>query len=70
MRIVVEIPGMRWERSSDGEPAVLFDLIGRAFEVAQRECGVPFEQCLAAFMKGAIISRADLTGAMEEIPEE
>lgn len=76
VRIIVEYsrqgadaPQMRWERT--GEVPLFapgtspgntdtFELLGRAFEVAQREEGAPFRESLIAFFRGALVRKEDL----------
>lgn len=66
-------PVMRWERTGQtpsfaaGDPFAngtttsdTFELLGRAFEVAQREEAAPFPESLAAFFRGAMVAREDL----------
>jgi hypothetical protein len=57
---------MRWERAGTG-PGKPFELLGRAFEIAQRETEEPFASSLAAFFRGAMISKEDVAAALESI---
>jgi hypothetical protein len=68
-------PTLRWERIAKtnalmgapakdappgGEGAATFELLGRAFELAQREEDATFASALAAFFRGALIRKEDL----------
>jgi hypothetical protein len=63
-------PVMRWERTAEWESPAdglaaspnseTFELLGRAFEVAQREENAPFTKSLASFFRGALIRKADV----------
>ena len=72
VRVIVEyampdqLPEMRWEHQSDAEGAAVFELLGRAFEVVQREEPTNFATALAAFMRGAMINRQDVEQALDE----
>ena len=74
IRVVVEFsrentsPAMRWERSLPRTESSVFELLGQAFEVAQRQEGENLERALRAFFKGALVQKqdlADVLGAME-----
>ena len=59
-----ESPGLR----PAADDLATFELLGRAFEVAQREEEASFGDALAAFFRGALIRREDvmeLLGRME-----
>lgn len=71
VRVVVEyegegagFPAMRWEREAGTQGAGTFELLGRAFEVAQREEGPRFTEALHAFFRGAVVGKADVEEAM------
>lgn len=72
VRVVIEYsqpnqaPEMRWEHQSDAEGGAVFELLGRAFEVVQREESANLAVALAAFMRGAMITRPDVVQALEE----
>lgn len=51
---------MRWERNEVASPGSSFELLGRAFEVAQREEGLGFAQAIQAFFKGALVHKEDI----------
>jgi hypothetical protein len=70
-------PLMRWERVGQvpnfekqtlAKPTApageTFELLGRAFEVAQREEGAPFRESLAAFFRGALVRKEDLADVL------
>jgi hypothetical protein len=77
-------PLMRWERtaraaplgvaaggpSTGGTVSETFELLGRAFEVAQREEGAPFREGLVAFFKGALVRNEDLADVVAMMREE
>ena len=67
VRVVIEYreegadkAAMRWERESALGKDNTFELLGRAFEVAQREEGVAFADALLAFFRGALIAHEDV----------
>ena len=75
-------PVMRWERaahapvSSSKSPgskgivtpeAATFELLGRAFEVAQREQETPFDAALAAFFRGAMVRKEDVADVLTQM---
>jgi hypothetical protein len=62
----VTTPTMRWERTGPATGGGAFELLGRAFEVAQREEGeqTAFGEELAAFFKGAMIRKGDVEGTL------
>ena len=55
---------MRWESAGTG-PDKAFELLGRAFEVAQRETGEDFAVAVRAFFRGALIGREDAQGVLD-----
>jgi hypothetical protein len=57
---------MRWERRGSAE-AVAFELLGRAFEVMQREEDCAFHEAVAAFLRGALLQKQDVVDALGEI---
>ena len=78
-------PIMRWERTgvaptlvnhqpvADNDTAQTtetFALLGRAFEVAQREEGASFADSLLAFFRGAMVCKDDLTEVLALMKEE
>src|SRR5437868_3801541 len=80
VRVIVEYieagavaPAMRWERMCPSNSGLAegetFELLGRAFEVAQREEGAGFAESLAAFLKGAMIRKQDVLNAMMDIDD-
>ena len=64
-------PTMHWERtasrSAEQSPMDTFELLGRAFEVAQREENAAFADALQAFFKGALISKGDVAGVLAQM---
>jgi hypothetical protein len=54
----------RWERSGVGANKA-FELLGRAFEVAQRETGEDFGAALQAFFRGALIGGKDVQAVVD-----
>ena len=75
-------PLMRWERVAQtgnftavAPPKIAppasdtFELLGRAFEVAQREEGAPFRESLIAFFRGAMVAKEDLTDIAQMMGE-
>ena len=69
--VVLEFKGeghdaMRWERAGTG-PEKTFELLGRAFEIAQRETEASFAPALAAFFRGALINKEDVAAALESM---
>ena len=70
VRVVIEFmePGaaaaMRWERTTATDGGGAFELIGRAFEVAQREAGSEFTESLLAFFKGAMVRKGDVADVL------
>ena len=78
------VPIMRWERTGiapllinqprpdqpETPTAETFDLLGRAFEVAQREEGAPFAESLLAFFRGAMVRKEDLAEVLAKMKEE
>jgi hypothetical protein len=84
VRIIVEYsrqdatPLMRWERTAEvplfapgTSPAKTdtFELLGRAFEVAQREEGAPFRESLSGFFRGALIRKEDLADVLSHMTD-
>ena len=74
VRVVVEYgkegsgyPAMRWEREAATANAGTFEVLGRAFEVAQREEGANFAEALAALFKGALIGKADVEEVLKRM---
>src|SRR4051812_22350765 len=75
---------MRWERTGAAPPLLghpepglaapelsdTFELLGRAFEVAQREEEAAFAQSLISFFKGAMVRREDLAEVLALMTEE
>jgi len=75
VRLVVEFsqkdisPAMRWERSVPRSEGSVFELLGQAFEVAQRQEPQSLEKALSAFLKGALMQKQDVAevlAAMEQ----
>ena len=69
VRVVIEYitekgPVMRWERQSLAGRVGAFELLGRAFEVAQREQGEGLDEALKAFFRGAMMTRDDVAEAL------
>ncbi|HVT79340.1 MAG TPA: hypothetical protein VHM90_01680 [Phycisphaerae bacterium] len=71
VRVVVEFENpqtgarlMRWEHTAAAEAAA-FELLGRAFEVAQREEAAAFPGALQAFLRGALLEKEDVIQALE-----
>jgi hypothetical protein len=60
---------MRWERAADAQLLGAFTLLGRAFEVARRECDGDFRQALAAFLAGAMIQKEDLAEILPHLDD-
>jgi hypothetical protein len=58
---------MRWERRSTTEGGGTFELIGRSFEVAQREEGAGFAESLMAFFKGAVVRKEDVADVLSRM---
>lgn len=73
VRVVIEYtragdtPEMRWERQVASENCGTFELLGRAFEVAQREQDEPFMEAIRAFFKGALLNRGDLADVLQRM---
>lgn len=58
---------MRWERvASDGSA---FELLGRAFEAAQREEPSSVGESLQAFLRGAMLQKQDVIDALGNIQD-
>ena len=51
---------VRWERCAEGNDVAVFELLGRAFEVGQREAGINFSQAMEAFFRGAMVGKGDV----------
>jgi hypothetical protein len=51
---------VRWERAEQASGEQVFELLGRAFEVAQREAGVGFAEAMTAFFRGAMVGKGDV----------
>ena len=71
VRVVIEFmetgaadAAMRWERMGTTEGSGAFELIGRTFEVAQREEGAGFAEALRAFFKGAMVRKEDVADVL------
>ena len=66
IRVVIEFEdaeaGMRWERSG----ADAFELLGRAFEVMQRETEAGLPPALQAFLRGAVLQKEDVVEALNK----
>ena len=56
---------MRWERAGPSESSA-FELLGRAFEVMQREEKGVFKEAIGAFLKGALLEKQDVVEALGE----
>ncbi len=77
VRIIIEYaeeghtPSMRWERRGASAGGGTFELLGRAFEVAQREEagaeGTGFALALAAFFRGAIVRKEDVAEVLQQM---
>jgi hypothetical protein len=64
-------PTMRWERTAPADgTADAFELLGRAFEVAQREQAAAFDRSLIAFFRGAMIQRPDVDAVLAKMSPE
>ena len=77
-------PIMRWERMGvsplqiepsrapeSGPPVTeTFELLGRAFEVAQREEDASFAESLLAFFRGALVRKEDLKEVLASMEEQ
>jgi hypothetical protein len=63
-------PTMRWEQRGSTNAMGAFVLLGRAFELAQRDTGAEFHAALAAFFKGAMIQKGDVVETLHRLPEE
>jgi len=61
---------MRWEQRGSTDAMGAFVLLGRAFELAQRDTEAEFHAALAAFFKGAMIQKGDLVETLQRLPEE
>ena len=61
---------MRWEQRAATNEMGAFVLLGRAFELAQRDTGAEFHAALAAFFRGAMIQKGDLAETLHRLPEE
>ena len=59
-------PTMRWERHAASDAGGTFELLGRAFEVAQREDAANFSMALASFLRGAMVGRQDVLDALAD----
>ena len=72
-RVIIEFmePGaaaaMRWERTAATDGGGTFELLGRAFEVAQREETAGFTESLLAFFKGAMVRKGDLADILSRM---
>ena len=55
---------MRWQREGTG-PGKAFELLGRAFEIAQRETDEGLAQALEAFFRGALLRKEDVAAVLE-----
>ncbi len=73
VRVVIEYTGdstgaggesMRWERQCTARDGTVFELLGRAFELAQREEEMGLPDAVAAFCKGAMVTKEDIVEAM------
>ncbi|MGN6367577.1 MAG: hypothetical protein ACTHN5_04885 [Phycisphaerae bacterium] len=62
-------PTTRWEQQCAAEKCGAFQLLGRAFELAQRDTGVSFQEALAALLKGASLQKADVIEALQRVDE-
>ncbi len=60
---------MRWEQQCPAEGAGAFQMLGRAFELAQRDTGTSFPEALVAFLRGASIQKADVLEALQRAEE-
>jgi hypothetical protein len=60
---------MRWEHHASLESMGAFLLLGRAFELAQRDTDANFYEALAAFLKDASIQKGDVGEALQRIEE-
>lgn len=76
VRVIVEFadspeasPTMRWERTALTDHAGAFQLLGRAFEVTQRDANTPFAEALIAFLQGALIQRGDLADILNRLDD-
>ena len=56
---------IRWEQQCPAEGAGAFKMLGRAFELAQRDTGTSFHEALVAFLQGASIQKADILEAFQ-----
>ena len=59
----------RWEQQCPAEGAGAFHILGRAFELAQRDTSTSFQEALIAFLKGASIQKADVLEALQRVEE-
>ena len=57
---------MSWERRETGKGAA-FELLGRAFEAAERETGDGMSEALLAFFRGALLRKGDIAGILERM---
>ena len=57
---------MSWERIAGGKGAA-FDLLGRAFEAAERETGESVSDSLLAFFHGALLRKADIASVLDRM---
>jgi hypothetical protein len=57
---------MRWERRASAESS-LFELLGRAFEAAQREKPCTMGESLAPFLHGAMLQKQNPIDTISEI---
>ncbi len=56
---------MRWEKRAPAETSA-FELLGRAFEVAQREETCSIGEAVGAFLRGALLQKQDVIDALGE----
>ena len=74
VRVIIEFmePGspdvsMLWERKTTTDGSGTFELLGRSFEVAQREEGACFTDSLVAFFKGAMVRKGDVADVLAQM---
>jgi hypothetical protein len=60
---------MRWEQQCSAKTLGPFELLGRAFETAQRDTGTGFQEAVVAFLKGASIQKEDIIEALQRVEE-
>ncbi|HUO09972.1 MAG TPA: hypothetical protein VM008_16830 [Phycisphaerae bacterium] len=60
---------MRWEQQCTAKSVGPFELLGRAFETAQRDTGTPFQEAVVAFLKGASIQKEDIIEALQRVEQ-